>query len=234
MVPNTCTISSRPLIFYQGSLTHHSRHTAWGNRGRIRQSAQLLIAPGIGGNPAPTNSRLTPPVCYLQTLCLPGKKPSRTNNKPQINNRPQRVPLSSAPSSRRRAQFTPLVKKSAPSPPESPRRERTPKTPDLQDTNSRQLLSGPDVPATRRILQVYLPLGCLELHALGAHALGAQAGSGRRRERACALRSPAGGADRGQQRGEWGGVGSSASRGLKLVDPWRCSAVAQKHRERFQ
>lgn len=128
MVPNTCTISTRPLIFYQGSLTHHSRHSL-GEQGPHSPICPAPHRPENRGNPAPTNSRLTPPVCYLQTLGLAGKKPSRTNNKPQINNRPQRVPLSSAPSSRRRAQFTPLVKESAPSPPESPKRERKPKTP---------------------------------------------------------------------------------------------------------
>ena len=149
-----------------------------GNRGRIRQSAQLLIALGIGAPQLPRGpgSPLLSATCKL-CVFLEKNLPGQTTS-PKLITGLRQSPLSSAPSSRRRAQFTPLVKKRAPSPPESPRRERTPKTPDLQDTNSRQLLSGPEPPATRRILRVYLPLECLELHALGAHALGAQAGSG--------------------------------------------------------
>lgn len=81
MVPNTCTTSSRPLIFYQGSLTHHSRHTAWGNRGRIRQSAQLLIAPGIGATQLlrTPGSPLLSATCKLWVLLgknLPGQTTS--------------------------------------------------------------------------------------------------------------------------------------------------------------
>ena len=93
VIPNTCTISTRPLIFYHGSLTHHRLST----HGLREQGPHSPVCPaphrpGNRGTPAPTRSRLTPPVCYLQTLCLSRKKPSRTNNKPQINNRPQTVP----------------------------------------------------------------------------------------------------------------------------------------------
>lgn len=93
VIPNTCTISTRPLIFYHSSLTHHRLST----HGLRKQGPHSPVCPaphrpGNRGTPAPTRSRLTPPVCYLQTLCLFRKKPSRTNNKPQINNRPQTVP----------------------------------------------------------------------------------------------------------------------------------------------
>ena len=180
------------------------------------------------GTPAPTRSRLTPSVCYLQTLCLPGKKPSRTN-KPQINNRPQRVPTLfrpqlqeagsvHAPCQKARSEPTRVAQAGANA--EDPR-------PAGHELPAAALRPGPSclppdaagLPASQVFRATRTPCACTRR----ANA------RGRRRERARALfEAQLAAPVEGSRERLAGRGGEQLLWGMKLVDQGRCSAVPQK------
>lgn len=109
-----------------------------------RNGAPAPHSPTAQVTPAPTWSSFTPSCPLFANSGPSSRKPPQQSTGTKLKTGLKDSPPPSTPKPRRRAQVTPLGKKRAPSPPESPRREQMPKAPDLQGTSSRQLLHGPD------------------------------------------------------------------------------------------